>query len=1049
MSRVPLGRPMSGRLAIAVLGSLLAASVSLGCKPKPKMLGGGIHGHVVAQLRGKGEPGSASNLGRVELPGAQVTATKVGGGGASQPVETNAHGYFQIPQLDAGDYQVCADAPGFTTRCLAANVSVTNWTVVLSDEILLAPKDTAIVGRVLLGGPHGVPCFTDRPAFRTFVAAKVTLQNANGAVVAGPVSGNGVGQFVLPAVQVPAGQYQLVAACEKVGAHANVSPSGTEVYQDLILPNRPPSVLRLESTLGNQPVRVAPTGSTVTLSAIAQDPDGDPLQFKWVDSNGTAFGASTPTAQLTLGPNPSSTTAYVEASDGRGGFAYSLVPVTGAPGQDALFSGSVVDSNSGAPISGASVRINSSPVTTDANGLFTLSVPPDIRYAISVRKLGFALLSKATYAPAAPLRLPLEPVAGAPFSVGEGGRIVPKKSRKPSLPVVVTVPANNLVDANGSPASGQGIAYVWGYPLGTSIPGDMSAVSPNGANRLETLGAVDIVLTDTAGQPLQVKQGGKVDLSMSAAGQPNPPATVPLFLFDEDKGMWLERGTWKLVGTEYLATVDHLTAFNADLAFNTTGCIEYRVDVENSPSLPFYLHIEQGGQTANHEPFFVSDFSGVVSRLRPAEATDWWVLPSPTSPMADAIGSGTVTSSNFTSDPADPSGDFPTVGQKDANGNPLCTVFTLTAQFPNHETYLTGLPGPTAPTDEANYRAAVDTWSAGAHTTFGDFKATNGFPAGESTAVYFNNGDLRLGRDMHCRVASGNRVACYVSNYLDKAQPPASSALALQAAANAHTSGNTALLFATVAMEWDSGPPLDTSVQFYVYDGAGVRVNQATLDSEGPKSVPQICMACHGGSYLASGDHLAHGSRFLPFDIASFRHVDDDFSAQAVTQFGFDAFTRQNQLGQFRGLNALVAQTEASRATPNPVLDLITGWYGGCGGVTNGACGTCVGGAGCPDSFRGGWRPGAWEGSAEAKALYDNVVRPDCRGCHVMQQSFPWTDVAQFTGPFKSLIQSRVCTSSQRRMPHAEVPFKAFWHSSVASELLKQAPMNFPQCQRQ
>src|SRR6185312_404409 len=449
---------------------------------------------------------------------------------------------------------------------------------------------------------------------------------------------------------------------------------------------------------------------------------------------------------------------------------------------------------------------------------------------------------------------------------------------------------------------------------------------------------------DAGGQPLQVRSGASIGLNMQPASA-NPPATVPFFMFDDVSGLWQQRGTLTLVAGRYKGTINHLSTFNADLAFGTTGCVEYHIDPANSPALPFTLHLEQNGTAANHAPFVVTDFAGVVARLVPATATDWWALPTPTSAKADAIGHGSVTSSNFTSNPADPNGDFPPVGAVNASSQPVCTKFTITADYPAHETFLTGLAGNATHAEEAAYSTAVDTWAAGAHNTFNDFKATYGFPAGEASAVYFNNADLKLGRDMHCRTATGGVIACYVSNYLDNVTPPAGAAAALQATAKGHEGTSTNLLFATVAMVWDPGKPADVSTQFFVYpaDPNGPRVTEAQLDDEGPKPVPQICTPCHGGSFEAS-DNLAHGSRFLPFDIASFVMVDDEFGAAGASALGLDAYTRPNQLGQFRALNALVRQTETGRGiSPDPVTDLIDNWYSVCGGVNNSACNTCSG----------------------------------------------------------------------------------------------------------
>ena len=69
-----------------------------------------------------------------------------------------------------------------------------------------------------------------------------------------------------------------------------------------------------------------------------------------------------------------------------------------------------------------------------------------------------------------------------------------------------------------------------------------------------------------------------------------------------------------------------------------------------------------------------------------------------------------------------------------------------------------------------NIRAITGSGSTLVRDTLDQFKARNGFApsVGDVRAIYFNEGDLRLGRDMHCR-QNGLKVACYVSNY---GEPP-------------------------------------------------------------------------------------------------------------------------------------------------------------------------------------------------------------------------------------------------------------------------------------
>jgi len=50
------------------------------------------------------------------------------------------------------------------------------------------------------------------------------------------------------------------------------------------------------------------------------------------------------------------------------------------------------------------------------------------------------------------------------------------------------------------------------------------------------------------------------------------------------------------------------------------------------------------------------------------------------------------------------------------------------------------------------YRTATNADPGGSRDTLPHWFTANGFPStGEAKAIYFNNGDLKFGRDMHCR----------------------------------------------------------------------------------------------------------------------------------------------------------------------------------------------------------------------------------------------------------------------------------------------------------
>jgi hypothetical protein len=271
--------------------------------------------------------------------------------------------------------------------------------------------------------------------------------------------------------------------------------------------------------------------------------------------------------------------------------------------------------------------------------------------------------------------------------------------------------------------------------------------------------------------------------------------------------------------------------------------------------------------------------------------------------------------------------------------------------------------------------------ATGLFTSFKAWKAGLGFSddpttpaAGETRAVYYNNGDLQFGRDMHCLglgladpagpTAVGVFNVCYVANYSDGS---------LAAGGDPQTSirnaENNTNPIAVVAMVGLNFPPNltsptwinDPSVEFIVFTPPTtgdpiddfVPNTQALLDSEGAKAVPGVCIACHGGSYdpgstiglsrpsydqvnnLVSGRGMA---RFLPFDTPSFL-----YDQQIGT-----SFSEASQSEQFRVLNTIARNVDTDGLAPGPVihtitsqttLDLISGWYSWCNnGVDTPGC---------------------------------------------------------------------------------------------------------------
>jgi hypothetical protein len=308
--------------------------------------------------------------------------------------------------------------------------------------------------------------------------------------------------------------------------------------------------------------------------------------------------------------------------------------------------------------------------------------------------------------------------------------------------------------------------------------------------------------------------------------------------------------------------------------------------------------------------------------------------------------------------------------------------------------------------------------------TFQDWLTANGFAAATQVAkaIYFNKLDLQFGREMNCW-QNGQTVACYVVNYGPK---PTDATWPDRITALDDAKNHTHPPFATVAMVYN--PAITTNpVSFYVFNNGGSQspldpatvplVTQAALDTEGGKTVPRMCMGCHGGSYIHS-DATTNpptpasvlGAQFLPFDVIS---------------FGLDSDTTVQQA--FLDLNAFVLATKPNQA----IVEFVNGTYPGLtGGVTQ-PFAQSITGTPTVDFIPANWnRNVLYDGttptsnqSQTVATLYSTLVRNYCRMCHLAQpRDFATYDVGP--GNFKSdsgLIEAYTCVDGD--MPHMEVPF--------------------------
>lgn len=97
--------------------------------------------------------------------------------------------------------------------------------------------------------------------------------------------------------------------------------------------------------------------------------------------------------------------------------------------------------------------------------------------------------------------------------------------------------------------------------------GDLAAVrSDNSSAKLVSYGMTDLNMYAENGDKLQLKEGSKAKLTfpIPAGMGENPPASIPLWSFNEKTGLWEEEGSAALQGNVYVGEVTHFSWVNLD-----------------------------------------------------------------------------------------------------------------------------------------------------------------------------------------------------------------------------------------------------------------------------------------------------------------------------------------------------------------------------------------------------------------------------------------------------------------------------------------------------
>ena len=248
--------------------------------------------------------------------------------------------------------------------------------------------------------------------------------------------------------------------------------------------------------------------------------------------------------------------------------------------EDIALSGIVRDA-SGTPIEGVSIVSGSSAATTNTDGFFefdqiqVVSVQND-RSVVRFSKSGYFDVVRSMDADAAD---------GASWEV-----VMCKKENNDFTSIKTyssssdqTLQAGEMkidMPQDGYKVDGTGAGYtgkvksemVYLDPnnerFSEMMPGgDLAAVrSDNSSARLVSYGMTDLNMYAENGDKLQLKDGCKAKLTfpIPAGMGENPPASIPLWSFNEKTGLWEEEGSAALQGNVYVGEVAHFSWVNLD-----------------------------------------------------------------------------------------------------------------------------------------------------------------------------------------------------------------------------------------------------------------------------------------------------------------------------------------------------------------------------------------------------------------------------------------------------------------------------------------------------
>jgi hypothetical protein len=1017
--------------------------------------GGEVEGSVFAELN------LGSGPAPVLLPNVLLTLVNTNNSALSNSVTSDENGDFQFPPMPAGTYQLCWQANGFTPAC-SNQIVIANAGVELSPIQLFPAVGGVVFGQVAF--QDGSPVFDVDSSFGINVDPTVVLMDSNNTVVA-TATVNSDSQYVMAGVPQEANMSVSVTV-ENASARSNIDTHVTG-EADLFLPDTAPVIQSFVATTNGAPVQSVPPGTTVLATVTAK---GNNLNYEWFDLHGPL---AYPNASNVLWSLPTNAVGFqylwVRVSDAHGGYAVARLDLTVSP--FVFFDGTVLGSDTGAPLSNAVVQLNGVVTNTDTNGYFSFELNTTNEYDLSMGAPGYVPLSRVYFDPVSDQSYTLLAISTP------GGPYCPVN---PPLTWVtncangvrVAIPTDGLMDTNDNPYFG-----CIDVSLDSLDPCDPAngfasgSLDTNGAP-LQPFGLVNITVTDLGGGPLHLAPGFSADVFIPASLTCQGGGALPT-----DAEFFTQPGSlnneWTPVADAVLATnegcVLNYVGYDGEVgglgllacgaaaapAPQTLGPIVLRFVVDDSLHIPitvgyFFDNNGKPGKQFGDYQIITENQEGVRFRDLQPGVVIWIEVLSMRQSPGNYYGNGranllpvtqkdVIQTLKFIAPATTPAKDLPcTIGLGSSVDLPRSAVLlnlsaAQTAGLAERFLRRPGAEGNFNPTED--YYKKIDPPDGSSKDTFAKWQTANGWPGtppkigkGDTAyAVYFNANDLGAGRRMGMKTFTEDdgkaSVAYYVATYATLAD-------AVEDEKAGRQPGNKgSKLKYIVCMEYsrtlNNGMPVtpDRYIKFYAYDKLGNRTGMVEDESRALSlPVPYVCMVCHGGATGVALHAppprnkmiLPHGDvkgKFVPFDRANYT-----FSS---------AFPPAKPHTVFAALNEGLITGQAS-ADPTALQRLIQKMVLNDGFTTD-------------TSAMPNWGKNPNAPTPAEVSLYNDVYAVSCRSCHVTQTgSRNWQTASDFLGDLNS--QSRAPATRIPVMPHAQRTYGIYWGSATARWLNDQAP---------